>query len=115
MLLRSVNRRQYSREFYDMVRDFPGCLEPLYDSLYHTAHKDFLKEIAPTPALLENMLATIVCLCVGMSVVIVGPAGVSKTLSFTLASRNLGVDQVHEGNTENLLWKSFYRLASVRV
>ncbi len=41
--------------------------------------------IARTDALLENLLCTVVCIDTKIPLIIVGPAGCSKTLSFSIA------------------------------
>eukprot|EP01088_Endostelium_zonatum_P014249 TRINITY_DN3042_c0_g1_i1.p1 TRINITY_DN3042_c0_g1~~TRINITY_DN3042_c0_g1_i1.p1 ORF type:complete len:4305 (+),score=884.29 TRINITY_DN3042_c0_g1_i1:1356-12917(+) len=45
--------------------------------------------IACTESLLENLFATAVCVDAGIPLIIVGPPGCSKTLSFTIVSDNM--------------------------
>lgn len=53
-----------------------------------TSNIDLPKGIAPTEALTENMYAIIVCTMTKIPVIIVGPPGSSKTLSFNIVIEN---------------------------
>lgn len=50
---------------------------------------DIPQAIAPTSALMENLFCTVICVDMKMPLTISGPAGCSKTLSFTIAVANM--------------------------
>ena len=56
------------------------------------AHTILPPRIAPTEALKENIYATVVCTMTGIPLIIVGPPGSSKTLSFKVVTSNLQGD-----------------------
>ena len=56
---------------------------------YYTDNIDLPDGIAKTQALKENIFATIVCTVTRIPLVIVGPPGSSKTLSFNIVTSNL--------------------------
>lgn len=53
------------------------------------ANTEIPPAIAPTSALMENLFCTVICVDMKMPLTISGPAGCSKTLSFTIAVANM--------------------------
>ena len=93
MRLNAKYRIKYQKVL-DEQRDFPG--EVNFTKAFNDELDWFIKEveplpkgIAPTQALKENFFATVVCTMTQIPLIIVGPPGSSKTLSFKLAIANL--------------------------
>uniref|UniRef100_A0A1X7VIM8 Uncharacterized protein n=1 Tax=Amphimedon queenslandica TaxID=400682 RepID=A0A1X7VIM8_AMPQE len=67
------------------------------------------KGIAPTEALKENIYAIIVCVMTKTPVIIVGPPGSSKTISFKIvASKFIGTKSSKESTEDSDLFKSIF-------
>lgn len=64
------------------------------------------KGIAPTEALKENIYAIIVCTMTKIPVIIVGPPGSSKTLSFKIVAKNFLGTKSNKEKLKNELFKS---------
>ena len=69
---------------------FSQALQDELDRLI--AHTSLPPRIAPTEALKENIYATVVCTMTKIPLIIVGPPGSSKTLSFKIVTSNLQGD-----------------------
>jgi len=72
---------------YYSFRDFHAVLAATLRRFYDET--DIPVGIAPTAALMENLFATVICIDAKIPVMICGPAGCSKTLSFTIAVDNM--------------------------
>ena len=66
-----------------ILRTFKGAALQLYRN---TA---FLEGIAATDSFLENLFCTVVCIDAKVPLMVVGPPGCSKTLSFSIAMKNM--------------------------
>ncbi len=65
--------------------------------------------IAMTQALLENLFCTVICIDAKIPLIITGPAGCSKTLSFTIA-----VDNMKGKQSNTVLYKKMYHVHPFR-
>ena len=75
-------------------RAYGGLVAEAARQLY--ADTEVPSGVAPTAALLENLLCTVVCIDARVPLVIVGPPGCSKTLSFKIAVDNMkGAQSAH--------------------
>ena len=69
---------------------------------------EFLEGVAPTNSFLQNLLLTVACIDAKIPLMIVGPPGCSKTLSFTIAIKNMQGNQ----SSQALLPQAVARRAS---
>ena len=74
-------------EISTSVHDFSSVFESVMNKYVNEMYIPY--GIAKTRALKENLFATIVCTACGLPLIIVGPPGCSKTLSFNLALVNM--------------------------
>ena len=58
------------------------------DDLFACANKSVHADVVATSAIVENMFAMTVCIDACLPLIVVGPAGVSKTLAFTMTMSN---------------------------
>ena len=72
-------------------------------------HTNIPPGIAKTDALLENLFCTVICIDAKIPLIIMGPAGCSKTLSFTIA-----VDNMKGKQSSSVLYKKMYRVHPFR-
>jgi hypothetical protein len=64
--------------------------------------------VAKTDALLENLFCIFACVCNKIPLIIVGPPGCSKTLSFTIAVENMKGKKLR-GGTEETFHSTFFK------
>ena len=104
--LRQDLRAGYAAAFVKGGHVFPACKIPgsnvNADPFYWTFREvgmnlyrntEFLEGVAPTNSFLQNLLLTVACIDAKIPLMIVGPPGCSKTLSFTIAIKNMQGNQ----------------------
>jgi len=82
-LMSSILKSSAGELFHDFQKVFPRTLRRFYDET------DVPIGISPTAAFTENLFATVICIDAKVPVMICGPPGCSKTLSFTIAVENM--------------------------
>ncbi|KAL6077130.1 Replication factor C small subunit [Balamuthia mandrillaris] len=78
-------------EWWNYRQTIMDCMKHLYEKTNIPAG------IARTDALLENLWCTVICIDAKIPLIIVGPPGCSKTLSFTIAVDNMKGKQSDRG------------------
>jgi uncharacterized membrane protein len=88
-LLQAINSKFEQEPIDRRVRgvSFQSTMDAALKFLFHNTQ--IPSAIAPTFALMENLFCTVVCVDMKMPLTISGPAGCSKTLSFTIAIDNM--------------------------
>ena len=107
------NRNDFAKMMNEILKEC-GCrltfVETVKDAMLKLYNETIIPlGIAKTDALLENLFCTVICIDAKIPLIITGPAGSSKTLSFTIAADNMKGKQ-----STTSLYKKMYHVHPFR-